>query len=303
MQPDHSFLRLSFINPIVMKKSLLLVCVISLTTFASAQKGNFKLDQDFPISKTGTVDLRSSDADVFITGSDRTNAHVKIERTVESKGVVWGDEDFSVNIDTDGGNLVIREKQENIRVGVIGYYRENYKIQIDVPSGVTLKIQGDDGDYFIKNINGSISMDIDDADAELYSCSGNKFYFNIDDGDIVMDSGQGELDVDADDADVKIRNAKFSSIHAQMDDGDLIIETSLASNGNYSFDSQDGSIVLTIIAGGATFDIRHDDARVVTEGKFQSIEREEDFTKVSLADGSAKVKIRSDDGSVRLNAN
>ena len=285
-----------------MKKYTLLFTFTVLASTLLAQNGNFKLDKEYSMSKSGVVDLRSSDGDVFITGSDRATAHVKIERTVESKGVVWGDDEFSVNVETEDGNLMIRERQENVRVGIIGYYRENYKIELSVPIGVSLKIVGDDGDYFIKNINGTISLDIDDADAELYNCTGNKFHFNIDDGDIIMDGGQGDLDLDSDDADVKIRNAKFNSIHADMDDGDLKIETSLASNGDYSINSQDGSVELIVTSGGATFDIRHDDARVVTEGNFKSIQRDEDHTKLSLADGSAQFRIRMDDGGVRLYA-
>lgn len=286
-----------------MKKTGFLLTFMVLGISGFAQSGNFRLDKDYAISKTGTLDLRSSDADVFITGSDRTTAHVKIERTVESKGVVWGDEKFSVDVKEENGDLLIRERQESVRVGVIGYYRENYKIEIQVPIGVSLKINGDDGDYFIKNVNGSISMDIDDADAELSGCAGNQFSFAIDDGDISMDGGQGELEIDGDDSDVKIRNGKFTSIHANMDDGDIRIETSLAGNGDYTIDSQDGSIVLNILGGGGTFDIRHDDARVITEGNFQSVQKDDDRTKISLAGGSAKINIRLDDGSVRLSAN
>lgn len=285
-----------------MKRTSLLLAFTLLALSLFAQNGNFKLNQEYAIGKTGTIDLRTSDADVFITGSTRTNAHVKIERTVESKGIVWGDEDFSVRVEEENGNLMIREQQENVRVGVIGYYRETYKIQIEAPVGVTLKIEGDDGDYFIKNINGAISLDIDDADAELSGCAGNKFYFNIDDGDITLDGGQGELEINSDDADVRIQNAKFTSIRAEIDDGDLTIETSLATNGTYSIDSEDGSIILNITGGGGTFDIRHDDARVVTEGNFNSIQRDEDRTKLSLADGSAKINIRLDDGRVKLTA-
>lgn len=286
-----------------MKNLVFLLLFTILSVSLVAQDGSFKLDKDYSIAKTGTLDLRSSDADVFITGSDRANAHVKIERTVESKGVVWGEGNFTVDIDEENGNLIIRERQENVRVSVIGYYRENYKIEIQVPLGVSLKIQGDDGDYFIKNINGSVSMDIDDADAELTACAGSQFYFNIDDGDISMDGGKGELEIDGDDSDIKIRNAQFSSIRAEMDDGDIRIETSLVANGNYSIDSQDGSVVLDILGGGGTFDIRHDDARVMTEGNFKSIQKDEDRTQVSLAGGSAKINIRLDDGSVRLSAN
>jgi len=285
-----------------MKKYSFAMVFTMLTVVLFAQKGNFKLDQEYTISKTGAINLRSSDAKVFVTGSDRSTAHVKIERSIVSKGFVWGNEDFSVNVEEENGNLIIREREGGIRVGVIGYYHESYKIEIEAPPGVSLTIQGDDGDYFIKNINGSIVLDMDDADAELQGCSGNKFFFRLDDGDISMDRGQGELEIVADDADVEIRNAQFTVIRAEVDDGDLNIETSLSSNGNYSFDSEDGAIILNITSGGGTFDIRHDDGRVVTEGNFRSLQKDEDQTRLLLADGSAKVNIRLDDGRVKLSA-
>lgn len=283
-------------------KHLLLSVFTLLTVTLFAQKGNFKLDKEYTISKTGTIDLRSSDADVFITGSNRSTAHIKIERTIDSKGVVWGEGEFLVNVEEENGNLIIRERQENYRVGVIGYYREVYKIEIEVPAGVSLKINGDDGDYLIKNIGGAISLDVDDADAELRECTGNKFSFRLNDGDILMDRGAGELDVNADDADVTIRNANFSSIEADINDGDLTIETSLDSNGNYSLNSEDGSIVLKITKGGGSFDIRHEDGRVITEGNFSSVDRDEEHTRLSLANGNAKVYIRTSDGGVRVSA-
>jgi hypothetical protein len=283
-----------------MIKAGFLLSFAVLSTSLFAQHGNFKIDQEYSMSKTGTIDLRSSDADVFITGSSRSTAHVKIERTVETKGIVWGDDNFSAEVKEENGNLVIRDHQQGVRIGVIGYQHEVYKIQIEAPEGVTLKINGDDGDYFIKNINGSISMDIDDGDAELSGCAGTKFNFTIDDGDISMNGGEGDLEIRSDDSDVTIQKAAFTSIRAKMDDGDMNIETSLAANGDYSFDAEDGSVVLTITDGGGIFDIRHDDARVVTEGNFKSIHESEDHTQISLSNGTAKINIRLDDGGVRL---
>jgi hypothetical protein len=267
-----------------------------------AQEGDFHLDKVYKISKNGVIDLGSSDANVFITGSLRPDAHVKIDRTVVTKGVHTTREDFRVDVDAENGNLRIREHQNSFSSGFISYHKEDYKIVIEAPEGVSLTVRGDDGDYFIKNINGEISMSIDDADAELSDCKGNKFSFRLDDGDLRMNGGKGSIEIDADDADVEIHDAQFASIDANMDDGDLIIETSLVNNGSYSLRSQDGSVNLTITGGGGEFDIRHDDGNVVTQGNFKTIYESEDQTRVSLANGSAKVTVRADDARVRLTA-
>ena len=280
---------------------LLLSFWVSATAFA--QDGEFHLDKNYKISKNGTIDLGSSDAKVFITGSSRTDAHIKIDRKVTVKGWYSSSEEFSVEVEADNGNLKIREYQKGLNGGVVSYYKEEYKIEIEAPEGASLIVRGDDGDYYIKNINGSISMSIDDADAELAGCKGDKFSFRIDDGDIRMDSGKGSLEIDADDADVEIYKANFSSIHANVDDGDLIIETTLSDNGEYVLDSQDGMISMNITGGGGEFDIRHDDAHVSTQGNFKTIDEGESRTKISLAKGSARVTMRVDDARVRLTAN
>lgn len=279
---------------------LALAAIITTGYSQKDQSGTFKLDEDYKMSPTGTIKLSSSDAKVKIIGSNRATAHVKVDREVTTRGVTFGSEEFTVEVEERNGNLEIRERSASTHVGIIGYHYERYNIDIEAPIGVSLIIQGDDGDFIIRNINGEISMDVDDGDIELYSCKGNAFSFRLDDGDLAMDEGAGKLDIDADDADIRIARGKFSRILADLDDGDLIIETSLDDRGEYSIRTQDGLVDLVVLGGGGIFDIRHDDGRVTTEGEFDMIEKSEDYSKIRLAKGSARIDIRADDGRVRL---
>ena len=281
--------------------SLLFACSAFSVTFA--QDGEFHLDKVYTVNKTGNIDLSSSDAKVFITGSLRPDAHVKIDRKVLIKGIYASREDFNVEVESENGNLKIKEYQTSVRNGIISYQSEEYKIVIEAPEGVSLTVRGDDGDYHIKNVNGAISMSIDDADAELSDCLGSKFSFRIDDGDIRMNKGKGSLEIDADDADVEIYNGAFTSIRADADDGDIIIETSLANNGEYDFNTQDGMVSLNVTGGGGEFDIRHDDGDVIAQGAFKTAYESEDRTKLTLSSGSARVVVRADDAKVKLTSN
>jgi hypothetical protein len=213
------------------------------------------------------------------------------------------EENFEVIVDEENGNLKIREKQQTRYSGIVGYYKEDYKIEIEAPEGVTLVIRGDDGDYFIKNINGAISMSLDDADAELSDCGGNDFKFRLDDGDVRLNRGKGKLEIQGDDADFFIYQGEFTNIDAHIDDGELNLETSLVDSGNYYLESEDGTIVMTVTGGGGTFEVRHDDGRVITEGNFKSILESEHETKLGLASGAATVRLRADDARIRLKAN
>ncbi len=277
-----------------------LLFLITIAVSAQTKDGIFNLDREYSMSPKGTIKLNSSDAKVYITGSSRGTAHVKIYHQVTTKGVVFGQEEFAVDIAEENGNLSIRERSNSTVVGVIGYHYEKYTITIEAPEGASLLVKGDDGDYQIKNVDGAISLDLDDADVELTGCSGDNFRFRMDDGDIVMDEGKGKLEIDADDADVRIENANFTSINADVDDGDLVIETSLANSGDYLINAQDGLVALTITQGGGKFDIRHGDSRVTTEGNFTQVERSENSTRLLLASGNARVNIRSDDARVKL---
>jgi hypothetical protein len=282
-----------------MKNILFAFVMLTFISVAFAQDGEFHLNKEYDISKTGKVDINASDAKVFITGSARSNAHVRIDRKVESKGWNSTGGDFKVEVESTNGDLRIREYQSGPTVSV-GYFHEEYKIEIEVPEGVSLQVRGDDGDYFVKNINGSISMSLDDADAELTGCKGSEFGFRFDDGDLRMDQGKGSISIDADDADVEIYKADFTTINADVDDGDLIIETSLAENGTYNITSQDGFISLRVTSGGGNFDIRHDDASISYQGNFKTIEESDDQTRLSLHQGTAKVSVRADDATVKL---
>ena len=281
--------------------SLIFLLISSSISSIKAQDGEFKLDKIYSMDPNGTIDMKTDDAKIKITGTNRKDVHVNIYRKEVTHGWRYNRRDFYVDVVERGGDLFIREEPKTGIVISVGYTREEYEIIIEAPEGVSLVIKGDDDDYIIRNINGSIFLNIDDGDAELIGCSGNHFEFEIDDGDIEMDEGKGFLYIKADDADIYIQNGKFDDITATLDDGDLIIETSLADNGSYSFRVDDGTIELYISDGGGEFDIRHDDARISSSREFILIEKDENETFLELPNGTARVKVRADDARVRLN--
>lgn len=284
-----------------MKQYVLILLFMPTLVLAQNDKDrDFHLDKEFNVNLGGQVRLRCSDADVLVVGSSRSTAHVKIDRTVTTRGWVWSDETFSVDISNEDGNLDIRERANGSVSMALGSFQERYTIRLELPLGMSLSVDGDDGNYQISSLHGAIRLDLDDADVVLEKCQGNSFSFRLDDGDVQMDEGRGSLTVDGDDADIRIRNARFASMDVNIDDGDFVVETSLADAGRYTINLQDGLVSLTVTSGGGRFDIRHDDARVTTEGNFNVINRTETRTEVSTTNGSAEVRIQADDARVKL---
>ncbi len=276
-----------------------LVTLGCLTCLAFAQDNEFHLDQVYAMDADGTIELYSDDARIFITGTDRNDAHVKIDRKLETDGIVSGQKDFNVAVTTSAGNLTIRQHEEG-NISVAGSIREEYTIEIEAPQGVSLHLRGDDDDYEIRHIQGAITIQNDDGDAELRGCGGEYFSFDFDDGDIRMDEGRGTLIVHLDDGNFEVRDGQFNAIEAKNDDGELRIETSLADEGQYSIETSDAAVELKITGGGGAFHIRHDDSSLDASNAFQRVEEDEHFTRLQLPSGNARVDIRTDDSQLRV---
>ncbi len=291
-----------------MKNLLINTIILTILLFgtALANDGNTKefeytLDETYQIAANGILSLNTEDADVKIIGSNRKNVHVNVYRKVTLKGIFRNNEDkFKIVVTEKEGHLVIREESERRISIAVGSYSETYKIVIEVPSTVSLKLLGDDDDYIIKRIHGKINIDGDDGDVAISHCKSKKITIYLEDGDVEIVDGIGNLIVDLDDGDLTTVNSKFSNVDITVSDGYLDIETSLYNKGRYQFRTDDGDLKLNITSGGGVFEVRHDDGRVRTSSAFKesySSERKHTF---NLPGGQAQLFIKTNDGSVRL---
>ncbi len=294
-----------------MKKQLtfFVAAAMMITTTAFAQnnrdrdrdrEGDYHLDEVYTMDAKGTLHLSSEDADVRIIGSNRSDVHVKIDRYEEVRGFSSRRRDFEVEVDNRGGDLYITEREgRGVRV-TMGSYRVDYTILIEMPESGSLRIKGEDDDYYIKNVDGEIELTTEDGDVELLECNGNKFDFRLEDGDLRMDGGQGDMFIRIEDGDVDVRNGKFESLEANVEDGTIIIETEITDNGLYDIRGDDANIEFVVLSGGGDFTVTKDDASVRASSAFEQT-RESDYREeFKLSGGSADVEIRTGDGRVRL---
>ena len=93
-----------------MKKLLFTIAVIFTTSLAFGQKQrDFNLNQSYTIGDNGTIYLNANDAKVTVIGEDRRDVAVKIDYHVTSKGLEWGSREFTVDVESRGGDLHIEE--------------------------------------------------------------------------------------------------------------------------------------------------------------------------------------------------
>ena len=131
MQPLFQKHRLTCKTSHPMKNFTFTLVMLLFVSGVSAQDGEFHLDKEYKISKNGTIEANFSDAKVFITGSNRSTVHVKIDRKVTTKGLVSGDVKFNVEVNEVNGDLRIREKQDGSNITVAGFYKEEYRVEIE----------------------------------------------------------------------------------------------------------------------------------------------------------------------------
>ena len=282
--------------------SLFMVSLVFVSTAKNGKTHEYKLDKVFPIAADGTLNLKTDDADIRIIGSNRQDVHLRVFRSVTIKGVFSSDEeDFKMDIEEIYGDLIIRELKRSRNTGLMIYSDMIYRITIEVPNTVSLKLRGDDDDYDIRSVHGMVKIDTEDGDVILDNCRGNKFDINIEDGDVEMSDAQGSLWISLDDGDLTARNCQFEEVEVRANDGNIRLETSLMTNGGYNLKTDDGNINLKIRGGGGEFEVRHDDGRVRASSDFELAYSGDTRHQFKLAGGKAKVFLRTNDGSVNLN--
>lgn len=143
-------------------------------------------------------------------------------------------------------------------------------------------------------------MSLDDGDVELTQCNGSRFEFDLDDGNVSLDGGKGEIYARMDDGDITITRGAFEEVMIRSDDGSINIETTLSDKGSYQLYGDDARIDLTILSGGGEIIVDGDDTSVRATGDFKTVDSSENRSTYNLPGGNAKVKIRTDDGRVRI---
>lgn len=285
----------------LVKPVVLTVLCLFLRMSVQAQDSEYHLDETYQVDPGGTLYLQSDDAEVTIEASDRSDVHAVVYHSVDVDG--WElkkGEEFKMEVETRNGNLHLREADRDEGRLLLGNVQTEYRITLEVPKSLALDILGDDDTYEISDVGGALSIESDDSEAEINGATGDSFEFKMDDGSVRMDQGQGELNLDMDDGELHVRDAHFSEIDADADDGEMEIATSLASDGYYLFDMDDGDLELNISGGGGEFEITGDDSDINADSSFEEISHDDERSVYRLPGGDATVKIDSDDGNIDL---
>ncbi len=282
-------------------KSAITLFILIAAAVAVHSQSEFHLEETYQISNRGTLFLDSEDAEITITGTDRSDVYVKIDRIVKVKGVSTRNyQRFDFEVVERNGDLILKEKSESRINFMIGSISEDYTIELLVPTDISLNLEGEDDDYYIDNLGGELVIASEDGDANVRNYHGASFEFNTEDGDLVLEGGSGSIHIESEDGNVVVNNGQFDEIDVETEDGDVEFTTTLSNNGYYLFKTEDGDMELNFTGGEGTIEIIHDDSDIRTTEGFELVRDSEEKTVVKWGSGNSKVKVITEDGSIRI---
>ncbi len=299
-------------------KYILILIALSYSMTVSSQQ-IYKYNDSHKIGTGKTLHLSSNDANVIISGNNTSNASIEIYR--EAKGSIAKKEDFGFEIEEKNGDLFILERRKQSKVNFIGYLNiMEYTINISLPHNVKLKLEGDDDNYEIKNIDGEIIIKSEDGNVNIFECNSPKINIKSDDGNINIANFNGDFKTSLEDGNITMTDCVINNFDVKIDDGNINLkycetrDTKIRTeDGNINLDVVKGDLSVTLDDGdfvahdvySQNIDIKGYDGDVslglhMENNANYKIELDDGDLDIELLSGGGIIKVRCDDGDVKL---
>lgn len=303
-----------------MKTFLSVLFTLFLSLSLSAQY-EYSHEENYTIAQDGLLTLDTEDANVTIIGTSRSDAYVKIYKKVTGKQKT--NQKFDIEYIAEGGNLTIREKR-NKKGGsyTMGWNtKTTYEVELGLPKGVSMNINGEDDNYMITSINGDITIKSEDGDIVMSDCTPDDLSIRLEDGDVKLTEVQSNFVMHMEDGDLVTENCKFGDLKIGMEDGDVIlrdvslgnteidaedgdisITTECNKNTNVNIETEDGNVTIKTKGEGATIKVSYEDGDVRYDNSdYDLINKTKRSKELKTSkSGDATFNISVEDGNVRL---
>lgn len=260
--------------------------MLLLTGACSLSFGQEKFDlvKDYAISGNATLYLQSNDAKVNIGVSENDRVYLEIHRHVSDE--LAKSQKFGIEVENKDGNVYINEIRSNTGLkwwnsGKILYYN----IDILVPHGVSLRLNGYDDDYNITGLDAELHIETEDGDIVLTDCKLGTAKIRCEDGDLNIHNCSGSFDINAEDGDVTSNLSRFEGLKIRVEDGDIVIND--GSSENVQLTSSDGDISLAEVYG--SIEARTED------GSIRIKYMETESSRIKSEDGDIHVRLNCGD--------
>jgi len=167
-------------------------------------------------------------------------------------------------------------------------------------SDANLRVE--DGDVFLEDFEGPLVLETDDGDIRMERCRTDRARIVTEDGEVTLRECSGELAIRTDDGDVRARRMPAGRIEIRTGDGGVQLDLVPASSPpDVDVETDDGDVSVQVADGiSAEYLVATDEGRVRVRANAARQEEERHSAYGVLGNGDGEIRIRTRDGSVRL---
>lgn len=282
--------------------------VLALAAPAAAKEVNQSAHESYEVGPNAHFSLEAEDGDVIVDVWDKSEIQIDVIYRAEWKQVGIGERSMKFEFEQDQTENTVRAKahsQGKLNLAVFtALWVHEFRWDIKVPADCTLDIRGDDGDVQVKDLRANVRITSEDGDIELDEIVAPEIHVRTDDGDVKSHRCRGDFFVRTEDGDISVRQHPAGPLEIRTDDGNVDVWLTAGARLDVDIESEDGDVEVRLDEGVSTeFFLATDDGSVrvdVDNGENFEIDRDAAFGRIGDASGDLKVK--TDDGSIRLAA-
>ncbi len=265
-------------------------------------------EKRFPAGKAPVVHLTTFDGSIQVRPWDRPEVLVEIEKRGADKEAV---SEVRVDAEASGDKITIEARKPGSEHRVIGlgiHHSVSARLIASVPRGATLTLVTRDGSISVERIDGRLELRTDDGSVRVSEAPGDLLIVTRD-GSITLERVGGRIDARSGDGSIRV-NGTPSALALETRDGSVTVRAERGTEmaDDWSVRTGDGTVVIELPDGfAAEIDAETQDGSVRNSldvaGEAERTSRE-DRRRLQgrLGAGGRVLKLRTNDGSIRLRA-
>ena len=265
-------------------------------------------EKRFPVGDAPVVHLTTFDGSIQVRPWDRPEVLVEIEKRGADKEAV---SEIRIDAEGSGDKITVEVKKPGSEHRVIGlgvHHSTSARLIASVPRGTALTLVTRDGSISVERIDGKLELRTDDGSVRVSEAPGDLLIVTRD-GSITLERVGGRIDARSGDGSIRV-NGTPSALMLETRDGSVTVRadrgTEMAED--WSVRTGDGTVVVELPDGfAAEIDAETQDGSVrnslAVSGEAERTSREDRRRlQGTLGAGGRVLKLRTNDGSIRLRA-
>lgn len=265
-------------------------------------------EKRFPVGAAPEVHLTTFDGAIQVRPWDRPEVLIEVEKRGADKEAV---SEIKIDAEASGDKITLEARKPGSERRIIGlgiHHSTSARLIASVPRGATLTLVTRDGSISVERIDGRLELRTDDGSVRVSEAEGDLLIVTRD-GSITLERVGGRIDARSGDGSIRV-NGTPSALALETRDGSVTVRAERGTEmaDDWSVRTGDGSVVVELPDGfAAEIDAETQDGSVRNSleipGETERTSREDRRRlQGTLGAGGRVLKLRTNDGSIRLRA-